>query len=52
MPENKTNTKLDAVEAAVQQIRKKYGTGAIMRLGEKPPVHADVIHTGSLGQGN
>src|SRR3989338_5061684 len=42
------NPKLEAVRMAMEQIQKQYGTGAIMRLGErKPPSDEDVIPTGS-----
>src|SRR3989344_7076049 len=42
------NPKLEAVKMAMEQIQKQYGTGSIMRLGErKPPSDEDVIPTGS-----
>ncbi len=41
--------KMKAVEFAVEQIERQFGTGAIMRLGENPPnVAADAIPTGSV----
>jgi len=45
MPEK---TKGDALKTALQQLEKKYGTGAIMRLGDKPKTQVDVIPTGAL----
>ena len=43
-----TDPKLEAVRMAMEQIKKQYGTGAIMRLGErKPPSEEDVVSTGS-----
>ena len=40
--------KAEALAKAVGSIEKEFGAGSIMRLGEKPKVSADVIHTGSL----
>ena len=42
--------KLQAIQVAMQQIEKQYGTGAIMRLGERTAAqgHVDVIPTGSI----
>lgn len=37
------------VEAAIAQIKTKFGEEAIMRLGDKPKVGIDAIPTGSLG---
>lgn len=43
------NQKLQAIQAAIDQITKQYGKGAIMRLGEKGAVKKlDVIPTGSI----
>jgi len=42
--------KMKAVEFAIAQIERQFGTGAIMRLGENPTnVAADAISTGSVG---
>jgi recombination protein RecA len=37
-----------ALEAAVDEIKKRYGDGAVMRLGEAQHLTVDVIPTGSL----
>ena len=37
-----------ALKTAMTQLEKKYGTGAIMRLGDRPKVQVDVIPTGAL----
>ena len=37
-----------ALEAALQQIQKQYGKGAIMRLGDDIAVNVEAIPTGSL----
>ena len=39
----------EALDDAIQSIHKSYGQGAIMRLGDRPPVPVDGISTGSLG---
>jgi recombination protein RecA len=38
-----------ALEAAMKQIEKQYGKGAIMRLGDEPDRHIEAMPTGSLG---
>lgn len=38
-----------ALEAAMKQIEKQYGKGAIMRLGDEADRHIDATPTGSLG---
>lgn len=38
-----------ALGAALQQIERQFGKGAIMRMGDTPTVAMDVISTGSLG---
>lgn len=49
MSNNNNAAKLQAVQAAMQQIEKQYGKGAIMKLGEHPEkLILDVISTGSL----
>ena len=42
------SAKSRALDLALKQIEKSYGKGAIMRLGDAPPVIMDVIPTGSL----
>ena len=48
MPTQNKNLKLEAVKHAVEQIKKQFGKGAIMRLGEKPKVSVDVVPTGII----
>jgi recombination protein RecA len=38
-----------AIEAAMTQIRKRFGDGAVMRLGEATHLRVEAIPTGSLG---
>jgi len=40
--------KKKALEAALAQIEKNYGKGAIMRLGDDIPINCEAISTGSL----
>lgn len=40
--------KKTALESAMKQIEKKYGAGAVMRLGENAHLKVDAISTGSL----
>ena len=40
--------KKKALESVFGQIEKQFGTGAVMRLGEKPTVKIDAIPTGSI----
>ncbi len=42
------NERQKALQNTLKQIEKKFGTGAIMRLGERPRQQVDVISTGSL----
>lgn len=37
------------IEAAIAQIRTKFGDEAIMKLGDRPKVNVDAIPTGSIG---
>jgi len=37
-----------ALKSAIGQLEKKYGTGTVMRLGDKPKVKIDVIPTGAI----
>ena len=41
--------KQKALQAALAQIERQYGKGAVMRLGDQVRVDLDVISTGSLG---
>ncbi len=41
--------KAQALKTAIEQIKKKYGEGAVMRLGESGLRNIEVISTGSLG---
>jgi recombination protein RecA len=47
-PEDRNDAKLIALEKALGDISKRYGEGAIMRLGEAQHMSVDVIPTGSL----
>ena len=40
--------KKKALESVFGQIEKQFGTGAVMRLGEKPEVKVEAIPTGSI----
>lgn len=40
--------KMDALQTALEQIEKKFGAGAIMRLGQSSGLNIDSISTGSL----
>ncbi|NLD73684.1 MAG: DNA recombination/repair protein RecA, partial [Chloroflexi bacterium] len=40
--------KQKALDAVLANIRKRYGQGAIMRLGEATHMHVEAIPTGSL----
>lgn len=42
------DNKKAALEAAMKNIKKKFGDGAVMRLGEKSSLKVDSISTGSL----
>ncbi len=42
------NPKLQAIKAAMDQIQKEYGAGAIMKLGDRTHMEVSVIPTGSL----
>src|SRR5712664_2147930 len=48
MPEDRFADKGKAVEAALQNIEKKFGKGAIMRLGDRNGVEVPAISTTSL----
>src|SRR4051812_37370952 len=38
-----------AIDAAIREIKTKFGDEAIMKLGDTPKVDIDVIPTGSIG---
>ncbi len=42
------DAKLQALKIAIDQIEKQHGKGSVMRLGEGPIQHVDVIPTGSI----
>ena len=42
------DNKKAALEAAMKNIKKKFGDGAVMRLGENSSLKVDAIPTGSL----
>ncbi len=54
---NEINEKEKALELAMKQIRKDFGDGSIMKLGDNQNMNVEVISTGSinldaaLGQG-
>jgi recombination protein RecA len=48
MAETKSNERSKAIEAALLNIEKRFGKGAIMRLGERPLGDVKVISTTSL----
>jgi len=43
------NDKMKSLETAISQIERQFGKGAIMKLGEQPPIRVNVIPTGSIG---
>ncbi len=40
--------KSKALDLAMKQIEKNYGKGAVMKMGDAPPVEMDAVSTGSL----
>ena len=40
--------KKKALDTALRQIEKKFGTGSVMRMGDRPEMNIEVIPTGSL----
>lgn len=46
--ENIVDAKYKAAEAAIDQIKERFGQGAIMRLGEMKTMQVDAIPTGSI----
>ncbi len=47
--EKDKNDKGKAIDAAVSQIERAFGKGAIMRLGQRAAVDTEIVSTGSLG---
>ncbi len=45
---NHDSAKQKALDLAIKQIERQYGKGAVMKLGEAPPVQIEAIPTGSL----
>ncbi len=43
-----SSVKVDAIKAALEQIKKKYGDGAIMEMGDTPNVQIEKVSSGSL----
>ncbi len=43
-----TSERERAIDLALQQIERRFGKGAIMKLGESSHIHVDVIPTGSI----
>ncbi len=46
---NQETARLKALDAAVQDLTKRFGDGSIIRLGDATGLNVDVIPTGSLG---
>lgn len=46
--ENQKADKLKALQAAFTKIEKQYGKGSVMKLGDAPVQHLEVIPTGSI----
>ncbi len=44
----KENAKMRALDLAIKEIEKQHGKGAIMRMGDAPPVQVEAIPTGSI----
>ncbi|HLA64283.1 MAG TPA: recombinase RecA [Rhodothermales bacterium] len=43
-----SDAKAKALDLAMKQIEKQFGKGAIMKMGDAPPVSVDAISTGSI----
>ena len=41
-------TKDEKLESTLKDIEKMFGKGSVMKLGERPNVSYDIIHSGSL----
>jgi recombination protein RecA len=48
MPPKKETTEIVGVAAAMDEIHKKFGTTAIMKMGDKPDMDIEVIPSGNL----
>ena len=48
MAEGKAENKQKAIESAIAQIEKQFGSGAVMRLGQNVKMNVESIPTGSL----
>lgn len=46
--EIKADDKVKALETALTQIKKQFGDGAVMRLGQNNEMQVEAISTGSL----
>ena len=44
----KADPKLAAIQAALSQIKKQYGDGAIMEMSDRNSIHIPKVHSGSL----
>lgn len=49
MPKQENESKAKAIQAALLQIERQFGKGAVMKLGEKGAVPIESISTGSIG---
>ena len=48
MPKKREKTELADLQEAVDEIKQRFGEGAIMKLKDARPVDVDVIPTGSI----
>ncbi|MBI2297926.1 MAG: DNA recombination/repair protein RecA [Armatimonadetes bacterium] len=48
MPPSEQDKRLQALQTALAQVEKQFGSGALMRLGERPQMQVQVIPSGSL----
>ena len=46
--ENVVSDRMKALETALGQIERQFGKGAIMKMGDRPPMRVNVIPTGSV----
>ncbi len=42
------NPRKEALSSALSRIEKQFGTGSIMRLGDRPPVDIETFGSGSI----
>ena len=47
--DNQNLGKEQALEAALEQLKKRFGDGTIMKMGEAPELKVEAIPTGSIG---